>query len=61
MIVLFLFFCIMHSAFNLFVFPHYMFTSLFFIIFVLEIFFMKGLSGEIALRNNHYYYYYISS
>ena len=41
--------CIMHSAFNLFVFPNYMFTSLllFFIVFLLffyiNIFFMKGL------------------
>ena len=32
--------CIMHSAFNLFVFPNYMFTSL---LFFLKIFFMKGL------------------
>ena len=32
--------CIMHSAFNLFVFPNYMFTSL---LFFLQIFFMKGL------------------
>ena len=40
--VYFIFFiCIMHSAFNLFVFPYYMFTSLFFIFFY--IFFMKGL------------------
>ena len=36
--VYFIFFCIMHSAFNLFVFPNSMFTSLF-----LYIFFMKGL------------------
>ena len=41
--------CIMHSAFNLFVFPNYMFTSLllfflflYFYIFI-YIFFMKGL------------------
>ena len=51
--------CIMHSAFNLFVFPNSMFTSLFFF------FLWKGyeLSGEIALKNNHYYYYciYLSS
>ena len=49
--------CIMHSAFNLFVFPNYMFTWLLF--FFLNIF-IKGyeLSGEIALKNNHYYYYY---
>ena len=33
------FFCIMHSAFNLFVFPNSMFTPLLF----LYIFFMKGL------------------
>ena len=35
------FFCIMHSAFDLFVFPNYMFTSL--LLFFLIIFFMKGL------------------
>ena len=36
--------CIMHSAFNLFVFPNYMFTSLL-LLFVcfFNIFFMKGL------------------
>ena len=58
--------CIMHSAFNMFVFHNYMFTSLssLFFVFVLKIFFRyflwKGyeLSGEIALKNNHYYYYY---
>ena len=33
--------CTMHSAFNLFVFPNYMFTSSFFFFFI--IFFMKGL------------------
>ena len=44
----------MHSAFNLFVFPNYMFTSLLLFCFFV-IFFMKG---EIALKNNHYYYYY---
>ena len=39
------FICIMHSAFNLFVFPNYMFTSLslFFLSFFFLIFFMKGL------------------
>ena len=30
----FFFICIMHSAFNLFVFPNYMFTSLFFLFFL---------------------------
>ena len=41
--VYFIFFtCIMHSAFNLFVFPNYMFTSLLFFFFF-KIFFMKGL------------------
>ena len=41
--------CIMHSAFNLLVFPNSMFTLFFK---------LKGyvLSGEIALKNNHYYY-----
>ena len=34
--------CIMHSAFNMFVFPNYMFTSLS-SFFFLKIFFMKGL------------------
>ena len=38
----FFFICIMHSAFNLFVFPNYMFTSLFFRFCFLNIF-MKGL------------------
>ena len=67
------FICIMHSAFNLFVFPNSMFTSLlfFFFFFCIFLFFTiynlhfykyfvwKGyeLSGEIALKNNHYYYY----
>ena len=37
----FFFICIMHSAFNLFVFPNYMFTLL--LLFFLNIFFMKGL------------------
>ena len=43
--------CIMHSAFNLFVFPNSMFTSLFFciILYFIYIFFMKGLW---ALRRN---------
>ena len=37
--------CIMHSAFNLFVFPNYMFTSLllFFCVFLNFFFLMKGL------------------
>ena len=50
------FICIMHSAFNLFVFPNSMFTLL--LLFVL-FFIWKGyeLSGEIALKNKHYYYY----
>ena len=30
----FFFFCIMHSAFNLFAFPNYMLTSLFFFVFL---------------------------
>ena len=51
----------MHSAFNLFVFPNYMLTSLllFFFFFNIYYFICKGyeLSGEIALKNNHYYYY----
>ena len=49
--------CIMHSAFNLFVFPNYMFTSL---LVSKKIFSWKGyeLSGEIALKNNYYYFYY---
>ena len=41
----FLLICIMHSAFNLFVFPNYMFTSLllllFFYLFFFKLFFMK--------------------
>ena len=36
----FLLICIMHSAFNLFDFPNYMFTSLWFFFLI---FFMKGL------------------
>ena len=53
-ITFFFIICIMHSAFNLFVFPNYMFTSLLF--FFLLYFLWKGfeLSGEIALKNNHY-------
>ena len=40
--VYFIFFiCIMHSAFNMFVFPNSMFTSL--LLFFFYIFFMKGL------------------
>ena len=40
----FLLICIMHSAFNLFVFSNYMFTSLLlFFCFFFLIFFMKGL------------------
>ena len=37
----FFFICIMHSAFNLLVFPNYMFTLL--LLFFFYIFFMKGL------------------
>ena len=56
----------MHSAFNLFVFPNYMFTSLlfffneYFLFIYLYIYILLYLliSGEIALKNNHYYYYY---
>ena len=51
----------MHSAFNLFVFPNYMFTSLLLLLFFIYLYFLwKGyeLSGKIALKNNHYYYYY---
>ena len=35
--------CIMHSAFNLFVFPNYMFTLLLLFFVFFYIFFMKGL------------------
>ena len=59
--------CIMHSAFNLFVFliicSHcccfFFFVCVFVFIFLIY-FLRKGheLSGEIALKNNHYYYYY---
>ena len=54
MFISFFFICIMHSAFNRFVFANYMFTSLLFYFYFL----WKGyeLSGEIALKNNHYYY-----
>ena len=50
--------CIMHSAFNLLVFPNSMFTPLLLFLFC---FYWKGyvLSGKIALKNNHYYYMYI--
>ena len=51
------FISIMHSAFNLFVFPNSMFTPLLLLFFYI----WKGyeLSGEIALKNNHYYYYIV--
>ena len=43
----FFFICIMHSAFNLIVFPNYMFTSwllfCFFVCVFFNVFFMKGL------------------
>ena len=39
----FFFICIMHSAFNLFVFPNYMFTSLFFFFFY--IFYERAMSS----------------
>ena len=47
--------CIMHTAFNLLLFPESMFSPLLFFVW-------KGyvLSGEIALKNNHYYYYYMT-
>ena len=38
------FFCIMHSAFNLFVFPNYMFTSLLF--FLNNIFYERAMSSS---------------
>ena len=51
--------CIMHSAFNLFVFPNYMLTSLLLFVFFINIFYERAMrSPEIALKNNHYYYYY---
>ena len=52
----FFFISIMHSAFNLFVFPNSMFTPL---LLLFCFFTWKGneLSGEIALKNKHYYYY----
>ena len=37
------FICIMHSAFNLFVFPNSMFTLLFFVVVVVVVFHVKGL------------------
>ena len=37
------FICIMHSAFNLFVFPNYMFTSL--LLFFLNIFYERAMSS----------------
>ena len=40
----FFFICIMHSAFNLFVFPNYMFTSLLFFVF-LNIFYERAMSS----------------
>ena len=41
------FICIMHSAFNLFVFPNYMFTSLllFFVCVFLNIFYERAMSS----------------
>ena len=36
----FLLICIMHSAFNLFVFPNYMFTSLLFFLYIFLFFFI---------------------
>ena len=39
----FFFIYIMHSAFNLFVFPNYMLTSLLFFLFFFKLFFMIGL------------------
>ena len=43
-LVHFIFFiCIMHSAFNLFVFPNYMFTSLF--VFFIDIFYEGAMSS----------------
>ena len=39
----FFFICIMHSAFNLFVFPNYMFTSLLFCFF--NIFYERAMSS----------------
>ena len=53
----FLLICIMHSAFNLFVFPNYMFTSLLLLFFFLLFFYERSMSSpeKIALKNNHYY------
>ena len=41
--------CIMHSAFNLFVFPNYMFTSLllFFVVFFKDIFYEMAMSSPV--------------
>ena len=43
----FFFICIMHSAFNLFVFPNYTFTSLlfFYLFFFLNIFYERAMSS----------------
>ena len=42
----FFFICIMHSAFNLFVFPNYMFTSLlFFLFFFNNIFYERAMTS----------------
>ena len=42
----FFFICILHSAFNLFVFPNYMFTSLlFFLFFFYNIFYERAMSS----------------
>ena len=41
----FFFICIMHSAFNLFVFPNSMFTSLFFFLFFFYIFYERAMSS----------------
>ena len=45
----------MHSAFNLLVFPNFIFPSLLLLLFLS---YWKGyvLSGEVALKNTHYYY-----
>ena len=41
----FFFICIMHSAFNLFVFPNYMFTSLLLFFFYINIFYERAMSS----------------
>ena len=41
----FFFICIMHSAFNLFVFPNYMFTSLLLFLFFINIFYERTMSS----------------